>query len=531
MNNTDNILIVGGGSSGWITAAFLIRTFPNKNITVLESPNVPIVGVGESTLADITNFREYLGINEKDFMKFTNGSYKMSIKFTDFYDKDSGGFHYPFRTPDLSGTDRGLADWHNIKAFYPETPNSDYVHCYFPHAALFEQNKFSDNKLGLYGNYNKISDVAYHFDSVLFGRWLKEHYCMPRGVKYVSAEVADAEVSEDGIEKLILSDGSTIDADLYIDCTGFKSLLLAGFLKEPFDSYSDMLPNNRAWATQVPYKDKEREIEPFTNCTAIDTGWVWNIPLWSRLGTGYVYSDKYASPEDALEQFKNHLKSNKMIIPRTDEDIEQLQFKDIKMRVGIHKRTWVKNVVAIGLSAGFIEPLESNGLFTVFWFVEKLSKSLLRGPVNQWDRDVYNTATRGIFNNFAEFVAMHYALSIRRDTKYWTDIAKRSFDPKMPEMMPTTTIGFFDLQNQKMFDAELRPTSGITYVSVGMNYHLIDKVEQELYNFGRNLKPYIDGLVKGFDEKKKKWWAHAKSEPSLYEYLKKNIYYDDLEKE
>ena len=140
---------------------------------------------------------------------------------------------------------------------------------------------------------------------------------------------------------------------MYIDCTGFKSLLLDKTLKEPFESYADLLPNDSAWATKLNYKNKEKELVSYTNCTAIENGWVWNIPLWSRIGTGYVYSSKFVDDETALKQFKKHL---------NNEDIEA---HNIKMRVGIHNRLWVKNVVAIGLSAGFIEPLESNGLFTV----------------------------------------------------------------------------------------------------------------------------------------------------------------------
>jgi hypothetical protein len=524
----DKIVIVGGGSSGWIVASFLIKTFPEKQIFVVESPTIPIVGVGESTLADITNFRDYLGIDEKDFMPFTNASYKMSIKFTDFYDKDAGAFHYPFRTPDLSDTENGLVDWLDMKAVYPKIPVQDFVRCYFPHAALFEQNKFAKNKYGLFGSYNHESDVAYHFDSVLFGKWLKERYCIPRGVQLISANVKESQLSEAGIDHLILDNGSKISADLFVDCTGFKSLLLGEYLKEPFDSYKEMLPNNRAWATQVPYKDKEKELEPFTNCTAIENGWCWNIPLWSRLGTGYVYSDEYTSPEDALTQFKKYLKSDKMVIPRTDQDIESLTFKDVPMRVGIHKRTWVKNVVAIGLSAGFIEPLESNGLFTVCWFVEKLAKSLLRGPITQWDRDVYNTATRGIYNNFAEFVALHYALTIRSDTKYWKDINDRSYCPSMIDLQPTTSVGFFDLQNQKMFESPINAIGGITYISAGMNYFLKDKIDLEIRSFKNNNKNRIDKLVSHYKKKKSMWEDAAKNELSLYQYLKKNIY---LEKE
>ena len=146
-------------------------------------------------------------------------------------------------------------------------------------------------------------------------------------------------------------------------------------LKEEFIPYGDMLPNNRAWATRMPYKDKEREMEPFTNSTALGHGWSWNIPSWERLGTGYVYSDKYISKEDALEEFKLYLMSDKMICPRTRKEVDDMEYRDIPMRVGIHKHTFVKNCVAIGLSAGFIEPLESNGLFSVHEFLFKFKFS------------------------------------------------------------------------------------------------------------------------------------------------------------
>jgi len=521
----DKIVIVGGGSSGWISAAFLAKTFSEKEITVIESPNIPIVGVGESTLADITNLRDYLGIDEKQFMKATNASYKMSIKFTDFYEKDSGGFHYPFRCPDLSESQNGLYDWLELKAFYKDNIDvADFVRCYFPHAALFEQNKISENRYGEFGSYCKQTDVAYHFDSVLFGKYLKENHCLPNGVKHISAEVIDAKISENGIETLFLDNGAEIQSDLFIDCTGFKSLLLSHYLNEPFDSYEDDLPNNRAWAVQLPYKNKESELEPFTNCTAIDNGWVWNIPLWSRLGTGYVYSDKFVDSTTALEEFKTYLKSDKMVVPRSEEEIEQLQFKDIPMRVGIHKRTFVKNVCAIGLSAGFIEPLESNGLFTVQAFLLKLAKSMLRGKVSKWDKDVYNAATRGMYNNFVEFVGAHYSLSHRDDTQYWQAIQNKTFSQQLVDMQPTSIVGYWHLHNQKMFGAPIEPLVGITYISVGMNYFLYDSIDQDYGKFGANIENRIKQIESIYDRKKEKWLQAAKHEPTLYEYLSRNIY-------
>lgn len=525
-----NIVIVGGGSAGWMTAAFLKKTFPNKVITVIESKEVPIVGVGESTLADITNFRDYLGIDEKEFMRATDASYKMSIKFTDFYLKDSGGFHYPFRSPYLKETKNGLADWMEIKAYFPETPVQDFVRSYFPHAALFETNKYNTNSNGEFNNFYPRSDVAYHFDAVKFGNWLKEKYCKPLGVHHIQATVKGASLNENGIEYLTLDDGSLVGADLFIDCTGFKSLLLGEYLKEPFISFEDLLPNNRAWATQLPYVDKELELEPFTNGTAIENGWCWNIPLWSRLGTGYVYSDKHVSPEEALEQFKNYLLSSKTAAnsgvkpKRNIKDLENLTFKDIKMRVGMHEKIWVKNVVAIGLSAGFIEPLESNGLFSVTGFLYKLGHILKRDHASQFDKDLFNTGCWQIFDNFSQFVALHYALSHRSDTQYWKDISQKTFSKSLADKSEVRTVGFYDLFHRKMLSKEIAPLAGITYVSVGMNFFIFDSIDQRLNTFGDNLSDYILDSVSKFEEKKKMWKEAAELSPTLYEYLKNNIH-------
>ena len=525
----NKIVIVGGGSSGWISASFLVKTFPEKEIVIIESKNIPTIGVGESTLVDFANLRDYLEINEREFMRGTNASYKMSIKFTDFYEKNDTGFHLPFRIPDLFNTSDGLYDWLEIKSIYKDLPVQDFARCYFPHTALFESNKFSDNRSGEFGaSFNPKTDVGYHFDSTLFGQWLKTNYCLPKGVKVINDDVVEVLTNENGVESLILSSKTKIIGDLYIDCTGFNSLLLGKSLEEPFDDFSHILQNNNAVAVQIPYKDKERELQGFTNCTAIENGWCWNVPLWSRLGTGYVYSDQYISKEEAKEEFINYLKSDKMLIPRTDKDIENLNFKHVSMKPGTYKRTWVKNVVAIGLSAGFIEPLESNSLFTVYWYLRRLAKSLLRGRVTQWDMDVYNTTTRGLYNNFSEFVALHYALSIRNDTQYWKDITEKTYSKEMVDLIPVHTVGFFDLQNKKMFNSRIDPTAGITYVSVGMNYFLKDRIDSEWEICGdrEEFKNYVDKLKENFEIKKSHWKSSAEKCPTLYQYLKSTIYND-----
>ena len=200
-------------------------------------------------------------------MEYTDASYKLSIKFTDFYEKDSGSFHYPFGRALLDGTQTGIYDWFYKKHVNPETPVQDFARCYFSSAALFENNKYNNNESMAFDNFKPTRDVAYHFDATKFGAWLRDRYCIPRGVKHIQDDVVYVHARQWGVQSVqLISDPMThINADLFIDCTGFKSMLLSA-LNEPFISLEDMLPNNSAWATRVPYKDKEKELEPYTNC-------------------------------------------------------------------------------------------------------------------------------------------------------------------------------------------------------------------------------------------------------------------------
>ena len=493
----DKIIIVGGGSAGWMTAATLIKSYPQKDITVIESPNTPIVGVGESTIFHIKNFIDYLEIDEKDFLAKTDGSYKLSIKFTDFYKKGEA-FHYPFGEPNTNDTLNNLNDWWYKKFLKPETPHTDYVDSYYEAMQLVNHNKFEEG-----------TPYAYHFDATKFGAYLRDHYCKPKGVNHIQEDVIKIPTDENGI-KYIVTEKYSYYADLFIDCTGFKSLLLDKTLNEPFDSYEDLLPNNSAWATRIPYKDKEEQLEPFTNCTALGNGWVWNIPLWSRIGTGYVYSDNYISDEDALKEFKEHLGR------------DDLEFKNIKMRVGIHKRLFVKNVVAIGLSAGFIEPLESNGLFSVHEFLKELIRNLNRDIVTQWDKDNFTFSCKTMFRNFAEFVALHYALSNRNETKYWQDINNKDW----------LKYGFKQAINRRNFDFSLYDNfnGGLHAIATGMHWSPTELNNVLWVNEGFTKKdyekiwsPYIEKL----DNRKKQWSEKYKNSKTLYRYLKEEIYHNE----
>jgi tryptophan halogenase len=457
---SNNIIIVGGGTAGWMVATTFVRLFPKKKITLIESPNIKTVGVGESTIVQFRQWLSLVKIKDKDFMKYTDASYKYTIRFTNFHKKNGGRVEYPFSHPESINENR-LNLWYFKKLLHPETPNTDYADSFYPIMSMVNNNKVYKGKE--LGNFKFYEQTAFHFDATKFGLWLRDKVCKGK-INHIKSEVKEIKTNDEGIESLTLDDGDVITGDLFIDCTGFKSLLLEQTMKEPFIPYGNIIPNNKAWATHVEYKDKKKQLEGVTNATALKNGWVWNIPLWSKIGTGYVYSDKYTTDEKALVEFKKHLKKQGF-------DITQHEFANIKMKIGIHEKLFVKNVVAIGLSAGFIEPLESNGLYTVHEFLSYLMRMFERDSITQWDRDAYNYACRNTFHDWAEFVSMHYALSERDDTPYWKDVTNKNYDEGIYDLSPTQHHGFRSHMNDKMYNFRFDESSGIACISAGYGYN------------------------------------------------------------
>jgi len=370
--------------------------------------------------------------------------------------------------------------------------------------ALVNQNKLSLNEDGQLDNFYFFGDTAFHFDATKFGLWLRDFYCLPAGVVHIKEHIDTITQNENGIESL----NEKWKADLYIDCTGFASILLGKTLKVPFESYSDILPNNSAWATKLPYKDKKKELVNYTDCKAVENGWIWKIPLWSRIGTGYVYSDNFIDDDGALKQFQKHL--------GTDE----AEFKKIKMRIGIHERLWEKNVVAIGLSSGFIEPLESNGLFSVHEFLRELIRELKRDRISQWERDNFTYRCKDMFREFAEFVSLHYVLSHRNDTEYWKHVQERSMFVKENRHMVKLASNRFHAHNFTMAE------NGIHAIATGMHYSPTELSEimwlewKDKEMLGREWAPYIETLNKN----KNKWEQATKKYEKTYDFLQRNIY-------
>jgi len=535
-NTIKRIIIVGGGSAGWMSAAALSNEFPDKEIAVVESPDVPTVGVGESTLGTINQFLGLLGLEDKDWMEYCHATYKLSIKFTDFFAKGEE-FFYPFGIKDLQNCQQGTADWYVKKAQNPETPLVDFYESFYSTMPFITQSKIYDNADGQLPGFSWKNDVAYHMDAALFGEFLRTQYCEKRGVVSIKEHIEEVlvdEVSGD-ISGLKLKNGDTLEADLYLDCSGFRALLIEQTLKVPFESYNKWLPNNKAWAVQVPYEDKDLEMENVTDCVAVDNGWIWNIPLYSRIGKGYVFCDQFTTEEAALEEFKQFIMT-RMKKTRTREQVDALDFRLINIKNGVHKLCWHKNVVAVGLSYGFIEPLESTGLLSVQEILLRLCHTLHYDTINKIHKDNFNHIVCGIMESFKYFVAYHYTLSSRRDTPYWkhvTEEIEMDSDMLIPGNQKNSQVGDIAV---RLLQSHHIPgdfsMGGVPDIFVGMHTGPVNKTQMKILSeilLGRNgtVPEFFNNQTQDYWNQKKEYIASiAATAPSHYQYLKEKIYSD-----
>ena len=353
-----SICIVGGGSSGWMTAAALLKNFEDMEITLVESSDIPTIGVGESTIGSINDYLRNLELEDEDWMSFCNATYKTSIDFQN-WDGKGTRVRYPFGDASYLGKYSSV-DWFIKKALLG-ADKDEYTDFAMDSAWMIRANKLV-KETDYIRNWKFNRDTSYHMDAALFGEYLKINYCKPRGIKHVigSIETISKDLSGN-ISSITIGSGEDIVADLFVDCTGFASLLLDGAMSVPFISFEDTLLNNRAVAFRIPYTDKEVEMEHATNATTLSSGWVWNIPLWNRIGTGYVYSSKFLTPDKAEAELRDYLTNHRDVkVPA--EVLDELRAFHVNIRPGIHEKGWVNNVCAVGLSNGFIEPLESTGL-------------------------------------------------------------------------------------------------------------------------------------------------------------------------
>lgn len=434
----ENIVIVGGGTAGWMTATYLKASFGDRlNITLVESEAVSTIGVGEATFSTVRHFFQHLGLKEPEWMPRCHASYKLGIRFEDWGAEKGQHFYHPFERPRVVDG-FSLADW-----WLHDGPSNHFDKDCSVLAALcdakrsprhlegslFEDAFESGEARGMARAVPEGQDTqfpyAYHFDATLLAQFLCE-YGVKRGVRHVQDDVLDVHLAEDGsISDVLTSEHGEISGDLFIDCTGFRGLLLNKTLNVPFISYQDTLPNDRAVALRVPVDVAKRGMRPCTTATAQAAGWIWTIPLLDRIGTGYVYSSAYTSPEEAERTLRYFV----------GPDAEDVAANHINMRIGRSSKSWVKNCVAIGLSSGFVEPLESTGIFFIQNAVEQLVK-LFPGTRDDGSlRRAYNRQVGDVMDGVREFLFLHYYAAARSDNAYWRDAKTRPLPDGLAERL------------------------------------------------------------------------------------------------
>jgi len=403
INKIDKVVIAGGGTAGWMAAAALAKILGPKycEVELIESDAIGTVGVGEATIPQINTFNRTLGIGEDEFVRETNATFKLGIEFInwgqigDRYIHPFGGY----------GLDMGGVSFH---AFYLKNyPNHDNqtLEQYSLQAHAARQNRFMRPVNA--GN-SPLSNIAYayHFDAGLYAKFLR-NFAEERGVKRTEGKIVNVKQnSETGfIEALELDDERTVSGDLFLDCTGFRGLLIEQTLKTGFTDWSHWLPCDSAVVAPC---ERKGEMIPYTRSTASPAGWQWRIPLQHRVGNGHVFSSQYMSDDEALSHFLENLESEPLRDPRF-----------IRFKTGIRKKAWNKNVVALGLAGGFLEPLESTSIHLIQHGIAKLLQMFPDKSFKVTDRDRYNRVTDFEVERIRDFIILHYCVTQRDDSEFW----------------------------------------------------------------------------------------------------------------
>ena len=417
------VLIVGGGTAGWMSAAYLGKVLGETvEITLVEAPGIPRLGVGEATVPNLqTAFFDVLGIPEDEWMPECNASYKMAVKFINWR---TAGDPSPHARPTDDGPDHfyhvfGLLPFHDgvpLSQYWVHQRFSGETAERFDYACYRETPLMDANKGPRLLDGTKVADYAWHFDAHRVADFLARFATERLGVRHVRDVVERTELDERGfITRLRTASGEEFRADLFVDCSGFGGLLINQALGEPFVDMSDHLLCDRAVATALPHDDAEHGIEPYTSSIAMNSGWTWKIPMPGRFGTGYVYSSRYATEEEAAREF-----CELWGISPSETPLNRIRF-----RVGRNRRAWVGNCVSIGTSSCFVEPLESTGIYFVYAALHQLVKHFPDTTFDPVLLDGFNSEVQEMFDESRDFLQAHFAFSPRTDTPFWLGTKKQ----------------------------------------------------------------------------------------------------------
>ena len=403
MDQPLEIVILGGGTAGWMAAIGLVSLIPPTRcrVRLVESDEIGIVGVGEATLPHIKNFNDSIGIDEAEMMRATKATFKLGIDFVDWGFKGSRYIH-PFGVH--GGAQSGLGFHQQWRRSIDAGRDWDLEEFSFA-CRLARENRFDFPPEGQ-ASVSSTFAYAYHFDASLYSQYLRR-IAEPRGVIRTEGKVSDVEQDPEtgDIRALVMESGERIEGDFFIDCSGFRSLLLAAKLDTKWEDWSAWLPCDRA--LPVP-TERSGDLTPYTRVSAMDAGWRWRIPLQHRTGNGYVFSSRFIDDDRALEELLESLDEPTLAEPRL-----------LKFQAGRRTNSWARNCVALGLASGFLEPLESTSIYLIQIAIMHLVPLL---PEKQHDQrlvDEFNLRMDVEYERIRDFLILHYHLNSRDDTELW----------------------------------------------------------------------------------------------------------------
>lgn len=436
------ITIVGGGTAGWITAAVLAKGLPGDafEIKLIESPDIPTVGVGEATIPPIIQLLQYLELDEAEFLVQIEGTYKYGIHFENWSQQGESYMH----AFGVLGTDYQDIAFSDLWLAYANKLNIKNLTDFIPSAVAAYQNRFcpalpipdSSNPNAFFPLSNLF--YAFQFDAGLLANYLRQ-YSKKLGVNHIQANVENVQVKAGKqIESVVLDSGIEVKADYFVDCSGARGLLSKQALALEFDNWQAYLPCDSAIAVQT---ENLADIAPYTKSIAMSSGWRWQIPLRSRMGNGYVYSSQFMNDEQALTELTQALESNIITEP-----------KQLRFETGCLQNPWFNNCIAIGLSSGFLEPLESTSIHLIHKYAVKLKNALLHGVYMQEEAQQFNLAFKQDALDIRDFLVAHYHITERKDSQFWRHCQNmpipESLQQKLAEFSAT---GKISLKKEALF--------------------------------------------------------------------------------
>jgi len=442
------VVIVGGGSAGWMTAAYLNGALNDKGqkknveITLVESPNIPRITVGEATIPSINHVLGVIGLDETSFMKATDATFKQSIKYVNWYKNNGSFYHHPFSRARQGPIDFSGRDWMMSQRDIPfmETVSAQPILC---------EMGLSPKMLGPWTMGPPLK-YAFHMNAQKFADYLCD-FSTQRGVRHILSDMTKTNVENGLIKSINLANDQVIEGDIFIDCTGFKALLIDKALGVPYDDYGQFLLCNQALVASFDYKDYfPGHVRPYTTATALSSGWIWDIPMQNRRSVGYVHSSDFITEKEAEVE----------LIAYQNPELKNIETRLIKFKSGQRRKAWAGNCIAIGLSGGFIEPLESTGLYLC-----DLAAVMLAEHFPYRDEDLKPLAyrfNRIISNRYYEvldFINMHYCMSRRTDTDFWIEVQK----PERITDRLKAKLNYWKIKAPSMADFDDQAFKGVSY--------------------------------------------------------------------